>query len=259
MIASLPATVSSQRIEEAGLNALQTQHQLFYDGWLLRVSPGSAKRARSVSPHFGSTLPLPDKIAHCEDVYARCGLPVLFRLTPFAQPEGLAQALRARGYVEFGTTLVQVLALAHPPSEIAVQRGVVTRAVDVVEFVNAVAELRGSTEVQRDALLERLAASPLESHYVIVEQKRQVVCTAQSAADVGIAGIFDVITAQHARGRGYASHAVARLLAWAWGHAMDAMYLQVTADNAPAIATYRKFGFSTLYTYSYFGRPGACR
>jgi N-acetylglutamate synthase len=44
------------RIEEAGLNALQTQRQLFFDGWLLRVSPGKAKRARSVNPHFGSSL-----------------------------------------------------------------------------------------------------------------------------------------------------------------------------------------------------------
>ena len=28
-----------RRLEEIGLNALQTQRQLFYDGWLLRVSP----------------------------------------------------------------------------------------------------------------------------------------------------------------------------------------------------------------------------
>jgi len=69
------------RIEEAGLNAMQTQRQLFYDGWLLRVSPGVAKRARSVNAHFGSTLPLARKIAHCEDVYAQHALPPLFRMT----------------------------------------------------------------------------------------------------------------------------------------------------------------------------------
>src|SRR5205085_3257903 len=90
--------VDLARIEEASLNALQTQRQLFYDGWVLRVSPGAAKRARSVNPHFGSTLPLAEKIAYCESLYARTSLPVLFRMTPFARPAELADTLQARGY-----------------------------------------------------------------------------------------------------------------------------------------------------------------
>jgi len=90
--ASSPA-VDPRRVEEAGLNALQTQRQLFYDGWLLRVSPGKAKRARSVNPHFESSLPLPEKIAYCERIYEERGLPALFRMTPFAQPRTLEAAL----------------------------------------------------------------------------------------------------------------------------------------------------------------------
>ena len=70
------------RIEESGLNVLQTQRQLFYDGWLLRLSPGVAKRGRSVNPHFGSSLPLDGKLAYCENVYAQHALPTLFRITP---------------------------------------------------------------------------------------------------------------------------------------------------------------------------------
>ena len=31
------------------------------------------------------------------------------------------------------------------------------------------------------------------------------------------------------------------------------------ADNAPAIASYRRFGFATVYTYHYRGRPGDCK
>ena len=84
--------VSALAIEEAGLNALQTQRQLFYDGWLLRVSPGKAKRARSVNPHFGSSLPLDGKIDRCERLYGASGLPTLFRVTPFAKPPGLDAA-----------------------------------------------------------------------------------------------------------------------------------------------------------------------
>ena len=85
--------IDARRIEQAGLNALQTQRQLFYDGWLLRISPGSAKRARSVNAHFGSTLPLDEKIDHCERVYGERALPALFRITPFDHPGDLERKL----------------------------------------------------------------------------------------------------------------------------------------------------------------------
>ena len=84
-----------RRVEEVSLNALQTQRQLFYDGWLLRVSPGKARRARSVTAHFGSTFPLARKIRYCERVYGERGLPTLFRITPFVQPPELPAVLSA--------------------------------------------------------------------------------------------------------------------------------------------------------------------
>ena len=80
---------------------------------LLRVSPGSAKRARSVSAHFGSTLPLDEKIAHCDRVYGERELPALFRITPFVNPADLEGALARRGYRPFQPTLVQAVSYTH--------------------------------------------------------------------------------------------------------------------------------------------------
>ncbi|HVE50611.1 MAG TPA: hypothetical protein VNG69_13470, partial [Casimicrobiaceae bacterium] len=77
-----PVDSPSRRIEEAGLNNIHTRRQLVYDGWLLFLSPGSAKRARSVNAFFGSTLAVDEKIAHCERIYTERGLPLLFRITP---------------------------------------------------------------------------------------------------------------------------------------------------------------------------------
>jgi ribosomal protein S18 acetylase RimI-like enzyme len=71
--------------------------------------------------------------------------------------------------------------------------------------------------------------------------------------------VFDMVTAPEARGRGHATLACATLLAWAAGQGARSAHLQVEEDNAPAIAVYRRFGFATLYTYHYRGRPGECR
>jgi GNAT superfamily N-acetyltransferase len=247
-----------RRIEEAALNAVQTQRQLFYDGWLLRVSPGSAKRARSVNAHFGSSLPLARKLAYCESVFARHGLPILFRLTPFDHPVDLDDALAGQGYVAFDETLVQTVALERPPELPDPGDEVLLDSPDTPGFVDAVGDLRGSTATQREAHLERLGNSVLGKRFAVASVAGRVVCTGQIAVEDELAGIFDVITASDVRGRGYATLVCASLLSWAWQHGAHAAYLQVSAANAPAVAVYRKFGFATAYTYHYRGRPGAC-
>ena len=210
-------TIDARRIEEAGLNALQTQRQLFYDGWLLKLSAGKAKRARSVNAFFGSTLSLPRKIEHCEKIYAQHGLAPLFRMTPFNCPADLEDALAARGYLAFDTTLVQAMKMDEAPAIPAAADDVDIAALEAAAFVETVGELRGSTVAQREAHRE-----------------------------------------EDALGNGYATLACASLLSWAWQHGANVAYLQVTADNAPAISIYRKFGFATIYSYHYRGPPGFC-
>jgi len=250
------AGVSAARIEEAGLNALQTQRQLFYDGWLLRLSAGKARRARSVNAHFGSTLPLAEKIAYCEDVYARHGLPLLFRITPFVQPAGLAGELAARGFTAFDETLVQAMRLVRPPELPAAAPDVTVAAPDPQTFVDAVCDLRDSPPTQREALRERLLHCVLDAKCALVRVGDRVVCAAQVAVEGELAGVFDVVTADDTRGRGYATLACAHLLSWAWQHGAHVAYLQVDAGNAPALAIYRRFGFATVYTYHYRARLG---
>lgn len=256
--AAATSPLDLRRIEEAGLNAMQTQRQLFYDGWLLRVSAGKAKRGRSVNAFFGSTLPLAGKIAHCERVYAQQGLPTLFRMTPFDHPADLEAALAARGYVAFDETFVQVLSLDRAPEPPEQEAGVAVAWPDAGSFVDAVSELRASTTEQRDAHRERLLQSPLGKRFVVVRADGRVVCTAQVGVEGALAGLFDVVTAEDARGKGYATLACASLLSWAWQHGAHCAYLQVSAANAPALAVYRKLGFATAYAYHYRGRPGEC-
>ena len=250
------AEMASQasRIEEAGLNNLHTRRQLLYDGWLLFLLAGKAKRARSVNPHFASSLPLAGKIEHCEALYARLGLSTLFRITPFAQPPELDAVLEARGSARFDSTLVQVAPLRCAP-ESAGHPDVRLSSPLIEGFVDAVGEMRGSPPSQRAAHLERLAQSPLDVHAVVARLDGRVAGVGLVSIDGDLAGVFDVVThGAHAR-RGVGRAVVAALLRRAWGRGVKQAYLQVSADNAPALALYRGFGFATLYAYHYRARP----
>jgi len=247
------AAEQARRIEEAGLNNLHTRRQLLYDGWLLFLLAGKAKRARSVNPHFASSLPLPSKISHCEALYERHGLSTLFRITPFAQPGELDAALDARGYVRFDPTLVQVAPLRCVPADSG-HPDVALSSPLVDGFVEAVGEMRGSPASQRAAHLERLAQSPLDLRAVVARLEGRVVGVGLVSIEDDFAGVFDVVThVDHAR-RGIGTAVVSALLRRAWERGARHAYLQVSADNRPALALYRAFGFVTVYGYHYRAR-----
>lgn len=243
----------ARRIEEAGLNNMHTRSQLVYDGWLLFLSPGRAKRARSVNAFFDSTLAIDEKIAHCERVYATRGLPLLFRITPFVHPATLDQVLARRGYIAFDETLVQLRTFDEPPqrnerSDLAVER------VELATFVDAIGECRGSPIAQRAAHLERVAHSPLDVQSVVARDGDAVIGGGIVSIEDGIAGIFDVFTLPAKQGRGIATAVVSHLLGDAWQRGARHFYLQVNGDNDAAIAVYRKFGFASRYRYHYRAR-----
>jgi ribosomal protein S18 acetylase RimI-like enzyme len=243
-----------RRIEEQSLNVAQFAPQLFYDGWLLRLLPGKTKRARSVSAFFGTSLDVVAKIRHCERVYDAAGLPTLFRLTPFDAPADLDAVLAREGYAEFDETLVMVARLAEPPAGL-LPEGVDVRLPSLADYCAAVAAIRGSSDEQRAVHEARLAGTPVARRGGVVYAGDRPVASGQLACEDGVAGLFDVVVADDARRHGYASALCARLFAWAWEHGMRMLYLQVTADNAAAVALYRRFGFGDAYRYHYRARP----
>ena len=246
-----------RRLEEMGLNALQTHAQLFYDGWLLRLLPGKAKRARSVNPFFGSTLPLERKIDHCARTYADRGLPLLFRITPFVHPAALEAALEARGFMAFETTNVQVAALERPPA-VAAGPGLVLDAPDPAAFADVIGELQGASAQWRAGYRERLESSPLRTRGMVAWLDGRPVGSGTVMLEDGWVGVFSMVTAAPWRGRGIAGAILAALLGWAWDRGAQRAYLQVDDDNARALSLYRRFGFATAYTYHYRAREGEC-
>jgi ribosomal protein S18 acetylase RimI-like enzyme len=249
--------IDARRIEEIGLNNLHSRRQLLYDGWLVFLSPGKAKRARSVNAFFGSTLPVERKIDRCEALYARHGLPALFRITPFVRPAGLDAALADRGYLQLEPTLVLTASLAGPP-ERPYRADLAMTAPLPETFVEIVGEMRRSPASQRAAHLERIAQSPHDIRPIIVLRDGQPVASGVVSIEGDVAGLFDVVTEPALRNRGIGTEVVAALLAKAWERGARHAFLQVGEHNGAALSIYRRFGFETRYRYHYRARPHEC-
>lgn len=239
-----------RRLEELGLNSSTPPGQLLYDGWLLRLLPGKAKRARSVNAVYPSTLPLDEKMAHCERLYRSRSLPAIFRMTPFSQPPMLDAALEARGYGRFDETSVESTRIAAD-----VRADEAARPMDLADWVEAVGELRGAPVQHRASHLARLRGSPLILQPLAIRDERGVAATGLAIVEDDHAGLFDIITREDVRGRGHARRLVASLLFHARDVGARQAYLQVQCDNEVARRFYASFGFVQRYVYWYRGRP----
>jgi len=248
---TMPTRYDLRRLEEVGLNSSVPPGQLLYDGWLLRLMPGAAKRARSVNAVYPSTRPLAHKVRYCEQLYHGRDLPAIFRITPFSEPSGLDAELDRMGYIGFDRTAVEVAAIdpgmLRPP-----------RAVEMAlpQWVQAVGNLRGSPTAHRISHLQRLEGTLLRHRALAVEQDGNVVATGLALVEGGWAGLFDIVTAADVRRQGFGRMVVQALLHAAWGLGGRRAYLQVGDDNVAARNLYRQFGFAPHYHYWYRGRPG---
>ncbi|HEX4780146.1 MAG TPA: GNAT family N-acetyltransferase [Usitatibacter sp.] len=239
----------ARRLEELSLNSSSPPGQLVYDGWLVRLAPGKAKRARSVNAVYPSSLPLDEKIGYCERLYASCDLPAIFRLTPFSQPPALDRELESRGYHRFDVTAVESAPIAAPG---AADPGIEPMALD--DWVGAVARLRGSPEAHRRGHVARLEAMPLAKRAVAMRCAGSVVATGLAIIEDDCAGLFDIVTHEQERRRGHARRIVQALLAAAWELGARHAYLQVQQDNGNARKLYTQFGFEEKFLYWYRGR-----
>lgn len=242
------------RIEDATINAAQPPEQLLLDGWLLRFSPGKARRSRSVNAVAAGCISLEDKLSRCRAWYERERLPLLFRVTPFSRPTNLDEFLGAHGFDAFDDTRVMVRTLgaadAAPASPSSSTR---IETIDIDAFAAHVGAMRGSPAAQVRAHAQRLRAlaPQIGAVRLLMLVDDAPVAAGQILIEADHAGLYDIVTSGPARGRGYGRLLSRALLAAAASCGARAAYLQVDSANHPARRIYAALGFVDRYAYWY--------
>ncbi|RZI59091.1 MAG: GNAT family N-acetyltransferase [Rubrivivax sp.] len=252
----------ARRAELAGLNAASAPREAQVEGWLLRLSPGKAKRSRCVNALAGGTLALDDILRRCRGSFEQAGLPLILRLTPFSQPADLDDQLAARGWARFDPADVMVL-----PSLASFNDTDGIEPLSPSAYARLIGQLRGSSVDEIEGHARRLEQASVPHQAFQMTRNGVLLACGQVAIDPdpgggsagehvgapagGMAGLFDIFTPQDQRGRGHGFKLCAALLAEARRQGARSAYLQVGADNAAAQRLYARLGFLQAYRYHY--------
>jgi GNAT superfamily N-acetyltransferase len=218
-------------------------------GWRLHASRGFSGRSNCCWPLAAPDRPLDAAIEAVEAWYAGRGLASLFIMPDAPDLDDLGRILVGRGYSALKPTLVMTGPLAEGDAGPAV----ISDAVDEA-FCDLFVEVQGdgADAAERVGTLRRIAPPRA---FASARIDGRAVAIGACAIEGEWAGVFGMRTAAEHRRRGLAQAVIAALSAAARDAGASRAYLQVEADNAPAIALYERLGFATAYTYRYLKRP----
>lgn len=246
-----PACVPLERVRAFELHSARAwpaPEVVRVNGWEARLTPGSRSRRvnslNAIAPVPGG---FPDALAQARRLCDARGLPCTVRLTPLTPTDALA-LLATGGAAPAGETIVMAADLsAEPPP-----------AADAVEITPAATQswldgmAASGADAEERALIARLVgAVEMPQGFATVWRDGAPVAFGRTAVENSVAGIFHVATPPEARRQGHGRTMTAALLAWAHRHGAREAYLQVVAENTPAVGLYRGLGFAEAYRYSY--------
>ncbi|MEW9698855.1 GNAT family N-acetyltransferase [Paenibacillus sp. SI8] len=228
-----------------------------FEHWQLRSSKGITKRANSVLA-IGDYPKSPDWLHQIEAHYQALGLPALYHVSG-ASPEGLDAILEAEGYaIEFPCFLMtadceevkqrasQAMASKNP------------EAVDIVwanhadtAWLDAFMQLEQFPPLRRTFYADLLERMPTPKGFLKLVYENQTVALGTAIVEDSLAGFVNVVVNEAYRGRGFGYALLHAMTAWSIENGASSQYLQVVADNRPAVSLYSNLGYNKLYRYHY--------
>lgn len=253
-------------IERAAVRAVPALEELRVHEWLVAFGRGAVNRMNAVTTFGAAPAPLEEAVDSVEALADERGAARRFRLTRL--DADLDALLHRRGYERSADTLVMTRTLLRdePAVPAALARGRGARP------AHGRADLDGLVRADPDATwldgLRRFGgydeARVAEIGAGLARLRLPRAAFRLDAAAVGLAvvdgawmGLFDIAVAPERRRSGLAGALTAAMLAWGAAEGATGAYLQVHAENAPALALYRAFGFGEAYRYHYRTRARA--
>lgn len=256
-MAATQARSDIDAIEQAALTSWPALEEARIDGWLLRAAKGYTRRTNSANTAGARAERLDADLPLIEGFFVQRGLAPTFRLLSTPEDEAIDQALGQRGYRRCDDVCSVMVCRLHDqatPTAGAPHR--VSLLPDAKAWLGAFMRIKddhGPHQGTHLAMLRAIAA-PMAYATAQADGEDQAQCCGLGVLSQGHLGLFDIATHPAHRLRGLGTALCKGLLDWGRAHGAHTAYLQVVADNRPAVELYRRLGFEELYRYWYRAR-----
>jgi GNAT superfamily N-acetyltransferase len=221
-----------------------------YKGWIIHWNDGVTWRANSVLPNkWDSKISVEDVIDYVIELYREKNTPPAFKISPASQPKDLDDLLEKKGFEKRMVTHVQTaeieeISCLNPRLPVDLFK-VTDESLDTLMYRSEKEKI--AIEVRREII-----------HHIAGDKNIARVLMHGKIAGVGLGvvegdwlGLFSVRTLPEFQRRGVAWSVNCALAMWGEDLGAKHVFLQVEAENEPALELYESMGFKTMYTYWY--------
>ena len=221
-----------------------------YKGWVIQWNEGITWRANSVLPNsWESTASVESVVDYVIELYKEKNTAPTFKMTTASQPRGLDELLEEKRFAKRMVTHVQTIAIQelscldpHLPVDLFKANS---------DSLNALMHQseREKKEIEgRKEIISRIAGSKTVAR---VMMHGRIAGVGLGVVEEDWLGLFSIRTLPEFRRQGVAWSISCALAKWGEDLGAERAFLQVEADNAPALNLYEAMGFQTFYTYWY--------
>ncbi len=238
-----------KKIEELSMNAWPSYKIELFDKWLIRFSHQYTYRTNCVEQIGESSIPIPEKVRYCEQIYSEYDTPCSFKISPVVSP-GFDDFLKNRGYDIKHVTNVMTMSLngCRPKTD----KNNIVHIEDTItdEWITQLFTLNHTTNpIHLKIVPGMFKAIPKKTIVASVKEGGKMVASGLGILDRDDLGIYAIYTSDDYRRRGYAYAICSAILGRGIAMGAGYSYLQVVKDNDSAVSLYEKLGFRYDYTY----------